>query len=295
MSWDTLHATFANRSWRLLRNLPLVLRDAPPAWTKALASDPHDACDHCLRARASNVSSDNHMPQASAPGELVGVDIYETGVGHIHGGHKYVIGFYDTYSTLTRVYVLKRKSDALEAYKMYYAWAAAHKVHVVRFHTDNAGELSGSAVQDWARNLARPCRVTTSSPRSSRQNGAMERQWRTIGDDMRANMAHAERLPDTYWWYALRDAVAKSWVIPVERGATVSAWELYTGHKPSGRYLRPFGCLCYYKVYEPRNQSDDARAPCGAAGQVRRSARLPHRCASRPSPSRSRSHRAFLR
>ena len=57
----------------------------------------------------------------------------------------------------------------------------------------------------------------------------IERQWRTIGDNMRANMAHARHLPDTYWWYALRDGVSKSWVIPVERGANKSSWELFTG------------------------------------------------------------------
>ena len=254
VSWKTLHATFANRPWRLLRTLPMVLRDAPAAWSKVLAKDPQDACDDCLRARASNVSSDNHMPEVVAPGELVSVDIYETGVGHIHGGHKYVVGFHDFYSGLTRVYLLKRKSDAPVAYKMYYAWCSSHRVYVKRFNTDNAGELSGEPVRAWARDLRHPCRVTTSSPRSSRQNGAIERQWRIIGDDMRANMAHAQRLPDTYWWYALRDGVMKSWVIPVERGADKSPWELFTGNKPSGRYLKPFGCLCYYKVYEPRTK-----------------------------------------
>ena len=29
VTWETLHSTFANRPWRLLRTLPLVLRDAP--------------------------------------------------------------------------------------------------------------------------------------------------------------------------------------------------------------------------------------------------------------------------
>ena len=229
MSWGTLYATFANRPWRLLRTLPKVLRDAPAAWTKVLAVDPQHACDDCLRARASNVSSDNHVPEAVEPGELVGVDIYETGVGHIHGGHKYVIGFHDFHSGLTRVYILKRKSDALVAYKMYYAWCSTHRVHVKRFNTDNAGELSGEQVRAWARDLRHPCRITTSSSRSSRQNGVIERQWRVIGDGMRANMAHARHLPDTYWWYVLRDGVMKTWVLPIDRGSDKSPWELFTG------------------------------------------------------------------
>ena len=91
---------------------------------------------------------------------MVGVDIYETGVGHIHGGHKYVVGFHDAFSGLTRVYLLKRKSDAPVAYKMYYAWCSTHRVYVKRFNTDNAGELSGEAVRAWARDLRHPCRIT---------------------------------------------------------------------------------------------------------------------------------------
>ena len=71
---------------------------------------------------------------------------------------------------------------------------------------------------------------------------------------MRANIAHARHLPDTYWWYALRDGGMKTWVLPIDRGSDKSPWELFTDKKPSGRYLKPFGCLCYYKIYEPRTK-----------------------------------------
>lgn len=75
------------------------------------------------------------------------MDIYVTGVAHIHGGQRYVLGLHDHYSKVDRVYLLHRKSDALQAIlQLFVAWCASLGVVVRRLHSDNAGELTGKQV-----------------------------------------------------------------------------------------------------------------------------------------------------
>lgn len=68
-----------------------------------------------------------------------------------------MLGFHDHYSTLIKVYLLKRKSDAIKAMKLFVAWCNSMGFA----YTDNAGELSGVAVHDWASGLVNPIRITT--------------------------------------------------------------------------------------------------------------------------------------
>ncbi|KAL3910171.1 MAG: hypothetical protein SGPRY_009154, partial [Prymnesium sp.] len=62
----------------------------------------HPHCDACMRARADSVPSKSHAPHTHAPGELVSMDVYTTGVPHVHGGQRYVIGFHDHYSRMDK-------------------------------------------------------------------------------------------------------------------------------------------------------------------------------------------------
>eukprot|EP00965_Chrysotila_dentata_P019334 643222-Pleurochrysis_carterae.AAC.1 len=51
-------------------------------------------------------------------------------------------------------------------------------------HTDNARDLTSKQIRDFL--LQQGIGFTTSSPRVPRQNGACERQWRTMARDVRA-------------------------------------------------------------------------------------------------------------
>ena len=248
VSYETLHNRFNGRSHQTLRHLATAVRGPPRSWLRALAKSPSDFCEACLRARADKLHSSAHAPAADAPGS-VSYDIYEAGVPHIHGGHRYIIGFHDKYSTLNKVYNLQSKSHAHLAMDMYYAWASSHGVKIFRFHADNAGELTGDKLKEkWA---ARGVRITACAPHEPRGNGLMERQWRTMGNDTRHSLA-LSGLPAGYYYYLLKAAVQASWSIPINAAET--PWSRFTGKPAPALYLRVPGCLAYYKVLKPANK-----------------------------------------
>ena len=146
VSYETLHNRFNGRSHKYLRRLATAVKGVPREWRRALARAPRHHCDACLRSRADRVHSKAHVPRVSEPG-YVSYDIYEPGVSHVHGGHKYVIGFHDRFSKVNKLYMLMAKSDAHQAIDSYYSWARSHGVQVRQFHSDNAGELTGDALK----------------------------------------------------------------------------------------------------------------------------------------------------
>ena len=126
-------------------------------------------------------------------------------------------------------------------------------------NTDNAGELSGRVVKEWARDNG--IRITTCCPNVPRGNHAIEQRWRHYANVTRRTMAAAappgqEAFPVTYWWYFFRAAMSTQWCMPLVNFDLPSEtpWFRYTGRKPSGRHLRKPGVLCYYKVMHPQHK-----------------------------------------
>ena len=137
LSYETIHNRFNGRSHKYLRRMTTAHKGAPREWQRALARAPPHQCDACLRSRADKVHSKAHVPKVSEPG-YVSYDIYEPGVSHVHGGHRYIIGFHDRYSKVNKLYLLMAKSDAHEAMDNYYSWARSHGVQVRRIPTTPA-------------------------------------------------------------------------------------------------------------------------------------------------------------
>ena len=245
VTYETLHNRFNGRAYKSLRHLVTTVKDVPRSWVRALAKSPSDFCEACLRARADKLHSSAHVPKVDRPGSI-SYDIYEAGVPHIHGGHKYIIGFHDAYSGVNMVYNLMSKSHAHLAMDKYHAWARSHGVDIFRFHADNAGELTGEHLKEkWA---ARGVRITACAPHEPRGNGMMERQWRTLGNDTRHALS-LSGMPAGYYYYFLKAAVQASWSIPLNSQET--PWQRFTGKPAPARYLRVPGCLAYYKVVHP--------------------------------------------
>ena len=187
-------------------------------------------------------------------GENVVFDIWSISVGHVHGGHQYVIGFHDQHSTLTKVYLIARKSDAQSAIREYLNWARSHGVKVSHMHGDGAPELTGLRMQIWLR--LKGVHLTWRAPHEPRGNGMMERCWRTICRDARAARA-TSNLPAEWWWYCFRQACETSWIFEIPGHPGVTPWRRWTGAKPRCMGIRPIGCLAYVKDYFPGNKSNE--------------------------------------
>ena len=251
-----IHNRFNHRPAATLRKLPDCTTDAPASW-RSLSMEP---CESCLEANSDKLSSTKHVPPRDEPGHF-SFDTYSIGVNHVHGGHPYVFGAHDTYSTLTWIRLMKHKSEAGEALKELDIFCKKHGVSLKSLHADNATEFVGknTALQKYIESdLKIP--MTTCAAYEPRGNGMMERQWRTMGRDCRGAL-NCSDLPRNYAGWALTHVNAVSWMLPIP-GTNETPWSRFTGSKPDCMDVRPFGCLCYPKIHHPITKQSNQSMPC---------------------------------
>eukprot|EP00966_Prymnesium_polylepis_P052867 1224635-Prymnesium_polylepis.1 len=212
--------------------------NAPAAWR--LKNVP---CDDCMIGKADNVPSDHHMPKVTAAGDLLSFDVYDIGVPHIHGGQRKVLGIHDHFSTLNWVRLLKNETEdeLTTAWREFLNYTRSVHVTIRHVHTDNAKPHVGAKMTKFFAEEVK-CRYTTIVPNTPRQNGAMERQWRDMGNDTRTLMCHA-KLPKNYAWYALEESVRVANTLPIKGNTSKCAHLLFTGHRPTVTTFRVWGCI----------------------------------------------------
>jgi hypothetical protein len=208
------------------------------------------ACDDCLTANATKIHSDSHVPPATKPGH-VSFDVMALGVKHVHGGQSKVLGIHDHYSTFTWVRLLNNETEGefIEAWREYDNFCKSVGVCLAAVHTDNFSSHVGSRMRAFMRDELK-VHYTTITPNEPRQNGMMERQWRTMGNDTRALLEHS-KLTRNYAWYALSESVQVANTLPIAGNETQCAHKLFTGHTPNVTHFRVFGCMMYAKIYDP--------------------------------------------
>jgi Integrase core domain. len=186
---------------------------------------------------------------------LVSYDIWEVGVGHIHGKQKLVINFHDHYSGLNKPYLLAHYDDAPKAMDLYLSFCNSHHVTCRRMHTDNGTTLCSAEMR--TKLASKSIHLTTIAPHCPRQNGVCERQWRTLAADTRRLLAQA-RMPRSFWWYAMRHSAMVAALVPLSAAKHECAWSRFTSKaKPSCSWVRVWGCLAYTKLYNPVTKVHD--------------------------------------
>ena len=81
------------------------------------------------------------------------------------------------------------------------------------------------------------------APETPQQNGVGERRNRTMLDMVRSMMSYSS-LPLSFWGYALQTAVYILNVVP-SKSIQHTPLELWSGHKPSLRHIRIWGCTTH--------------------------------------------------
>ena len=119
-------------------------------------------------------------------------------------------------------------------------------------HSDNEIVFHSQALGILCANLG--IRQFYSAPASPSQNGIAERSIRTITTHARSLLQDGQ-LPITLWRFATHTAVHLHNIMPnkgLPHGTTpMTRWN--PGRPlPTGRFLRCFGCLCYYLLPAPR-------------------------------------------
>ena len=154
----------------------------------------------------------------------------------------------DDYSRFAEIVLLKRKSDAAQAFvyvAKQYERQTGNLVQRIRFDrgTEFKGELRKWMYQEGV--VAEP-----SPPDTPQSNGRAERLNKTLIQRTRAMLLHFD-LPDSLWEYAMEAATyTRNRVVSVNE--TKTPFELFYGQKPPIDHLRVFGCTAHVLV--PSNQ-----------------------------------------
>ena len=226
-------------------------------------------CTCCRTARAVRPSfkSSNkrkvveHAPPRTSStyvGQLVFTDIIV--MPESDDGHSYIVCFTDDTSRFTKVYFLKLKSDAVDAFQDYCSWLSktvdktcpdrrfhVESVVIRAVQSDQGGEYMGdfSAFCDQ-HNIAQRF-----SAAYAHENAAIaERYNETIQSVARALMCTAQ-FPRRKWPLAFRHAAHIITVLPHEHHRNLmSPFESIMGFKPDLSKFYVFGCLAFAFIDE---------------------------------------------
>ena len=120
-------------------------------------------------------------------------------------GYRYFITFLDDYTSLGRAYHLKHKSESLQAFEDFKAWAenvTGHRIIAIR--SDRGGEYTSDAFSARLKSYGIVHYKTIAG--SPQQNGRAERWNRTIMEKALAMLHHAG-LSHGFWKLAVDTAV----------------------------------------------------------------------------------------
>ncbi|KAG8499662.1 hypothetical protein CXB51_006097 [Gossypium anomalum] len=156
-------------------------------------------------------------------------------------GNLYYVSFIDMCSRFTWVYLIKRKSQALECFLQFQKMVLTQfGKHIKKFQSDWGGEFRAFASVLANHGILH----RLSCPHTSEQNGVAERKHRHIVETGLTLLAQSN-LPMMYWGYAFCSAVHLINRLPTPVLQGQSPYQVLYGKEPTYDHLRVFGCCCF--------------------------------------------------
>ena len=123
---------------------------------------------------------------------------------HERGGYEYLITFIDDYSIYGYVYLMKKKSEALDKFKEFKAELEKQLgSHIKSLRFDRGGEYMFIEFISFLKEHEILSQL--SAPGTPQQNGVAKRRKRTLLDMVRSMMSFST-LPLSFWGHALEIA-----------------------------------------------------------------------------------------
>ena len=174
--------------------------------------------------------------------ELVHSDLMGPVTPRSIGGSEYILTLIDDCTRYTWVYLLKKKSEVFEKFKVWKAEVETQTgLKLKTLRSDNGGEYWSA---DMTRFLEKEGIVHQSTvPKTPEQNGVAERYNRTLVEMARC-MLHGAKLKSGFWGEALMTANYLRMRCPVKHleDQKVTPLEAFYGTRPNVEHLRVFGC-----------------------------------------------------
>jgi len=180
-------------------------------------------------------------------------------------GYRYFIAFHDDASSYHAAYLLKKKSEAFNAFLMFKAYAENQTgCKIKAFQDDKGGEFMSNEFTDFiAKADIVPHHTTRNRPQ---QNGVAEHTNCTIVEAITAALAESG-LPHSFWVECLPSFIHVWTHLPLSslaaRNTATMPHELWFGVKPDLAHLHVWGCHAYHHVQRDfRGKLDWHMIPC---------------------------------
>ncbi|GJW55782.1 retrovirus-related pol polyprotein from transposon TNT 1-94 [Tanacetum coccineum] len=158
-------------------------------------------------------------------------------------GKKYILVIIDDYSRYTWTLFLRSKDETPEVLKEFLTMIQRNlQALVISVRTDRGTEFLNKTLNTFFKQEG--IEHQTSTPRTSEQNGVVERQNRTLVEAART-MLSASKLPLFFWAEAIATSCYtqnRSIIIPTHEKM---AYHIINDIKPLIKHLHIFGCICY--------------------------------------------------
>jgi transposase InsO family protein len=187
-------------SEKVLHKFPLATLGYPPVDGK-LSSGP---CSGCAQGKMHQCAYPPSTRRASKPFELIHSDFKSFPVESYHR-YKYVIVFYDDYSSHAWILCLRQKSGAISATKQFIAMVNTYYESAVRsWMSDAEGEYKSDMFDNMLCNQG--IKILTSTLHTPQQNGCAEHFMRTFMDKAET-MRFTACIPQSWWEFSVEYAV----------------------------------------------------------------------------------------
>jgi transposase InsO family protein len=250
---DLAHRRFAHPSEKVLRKFPLATLGYPPVDGKLSSG----SCSGCAQGKMHQRAYPPFSRRASKPFELIHSDLKSFPVESYHR-YKYVIVFYDDYSSHVWISCLRQKSSAISATKQFIAMVNTYYESAVQsWMSDAGGEYKSDAFDNMLRDQG--IKIFTSTPHTPQQNGRAERFMRTFMDKAES-MRFTACIPQSWWEFSVEYAVQLYNRTPQEclKWSTPFAM-LHDGEKPHVDQFCVFSCGAWVLI--PQETRTNKLAP----------------------------------
>lgn len=218
-------------------------------------------CHPCALGKSTRNSYDSSKTTVSNIGDLIVSDL-KFYPDQTHDGFTCFITFMDVFSGYSSVKLLKRKSDAFEAFKNYHNWFKNQFGYSIKiFRTDNGGEYMSTAFRQYLLDLGIEGQTTV--PYNPHQNGIAERLNRTLDEKMMTWMSESN-IPRFLWGELIMTANYLRNRLPYARIKNEIPFTLWNkGEAPNYDHLRKIGSDVYCHIPTELRKGLDPKARTG--------------------------------
>ena len=217
-------------------------------------------CEACQIGKSHRLPFYNQEPDkvTRQPGEFFYSDVCGPMQTESLRKAKYFLLFKDAATGYKFVYFLKNKADVYDIFKDFEREICNKFGRPMKYlRTDNGREFYNHNMKKYLSRYG--ITLETTAPYTPQQNGAAERENRTIVESART-MLHAKQLPYYLWAEAVNCAVYLQNRIPNTRSGNMTPYEHWHGKKPSLQHVRVFGSEAYQHVPKLFRRKLDAKA-----------------------------------